>query len=75
VQPAARPRIDAEPGTPEFVRLENEAVSSLRKSNTETFSSLISLKDLHDLRGTAVTRLALSNCSVTEIAAISGHSS
>jgi integrase len=34
------------------------------------------LKDLHfhDLRGTAVTRLALSNCSVPEIAAITGHS-
>ncbi|MGY8668722.1 tyrosine-type recombinase/integrase [Bradyrhizobium sp. UFLA05-109] len=35
-----------------------------------------SLEDLHfhDLRGTAVTRLALSNCSVPEIAAITGHS-
>ena len=35
-----------------------------------------SLKDLHfhDLRGTAVTRLALSNCSVPEIASITGHS-
>ncbi|WP_284423893.1 MULTISPECIES: tyrosine-type recombinase/integrase, partial [unclassified Bradyrhizobium] len=35
-----------------------------------------SLKDLHfhDLRGTAVTRLALSGCSVPEIAAITGHS-
>jgi integrase len=35
-----------------------------------------SLKDLHfhELRGTAVTRLALSNCSVPEIAAITGHS-
>jgi integrase len=33
-------------------------------------------KDLHfhDLRGTAVTRLALSNCSVPEIASITGHS-
>ena len=28
----------------------------------------------HDLRGTAVTRLALSGCSVPEIAAITGHS-
>ena len=27
----------------------------------------------HDLRGTAVTRLALSNCTVPEIAAITGH--
>ena len=27
----------------------------------------------HDLRGTAVTRLALSNCSVPEIPAITGH--
>ena len=35
-----------------------------------------SLKELHfhDLRGTAVTRLALSNCSVPEIASITGHS-
>lgn len=35
-----------------------------------------SLKDLHfhDLRATAVTRLALSNCSVPEIASITGHS-
>lgn len=34
------------------------------------------MKDLHfhDLRGTAVTRLALSNCSVPEIASITGHS-
>ena len=28
----------------------------------------------HDLRGTAVTRLALAGCSVPEIAAITGHS-
>lgn len=28
----------------------------------------------HDLRGTAVTRLALSNCTVPQIAAITGHS-
>lgn len=35
-----------------------------------------SLGDLHfhDLRGTAVTRLALSGCTVPEIAAITGHS-
>jgi hypothetical protein len=35
-----------------------------------------SLKDLHfhDLCGTAVTRLALSNCSVPEIASFRGHS-
>jgi integrase len=35
-----------------------------------------SLGDLHfhDLRGTAVTRLALSNCTVPEIASITGHS-
>jgi integrase len=39
-------------------------------------SGKTSLKDLHfhDLRGTAVTRLALSNCSVPEIASITGHS-
>ena len=29
----------------------------------------------HDLRGTAVTRLALSGCTVPQIAAITGHSS
>jgi integrase len=28
----------------------------------------------HDLRGTAVTRLALSGCTVPEIASITGHS-
>jgi integrase len=28
----------------------------------------------HDLRGTAVTRLALAGCSVPQIAAITGHS-
>ena len=28
----------------------------------------------HDLRGTAVTRLALAGCTVPEIAAITGHS-
>jgi integrase len=28
----------------------------------------------HDLRGTAVTRLALSGCTVAQIAAITGHS-
>jgi integrase len=28
----------------------------------------------HDLRGTAVTRLAEADCSVAEIAAITGHS-
>lgn len=35
-----------------------------------------SLDDLHfhDLRGTAVTRLALSGCTVPEIASITGHS-
>jgi integrase len=35
------PRIDAEPGTPEFVRLYQEVVASHRKKSTETFSSLI----------------------------------
>ncbi|WP_456679630.1 MULTISPECIES: hypothetical protein [unclassified Bradyrhizobium] len=28
----------------------------------------------HDLRGTAVTRLALSGCSIAQLAAITGHS-
>ena len=34
------------------------------------------LEDLHfhDLRGTAVTRLALAQCTVPQIAAITGHS-
>jgi integrase len=46
-----------------------------RTSWDKTFKKT-SLKDLHfhDLRGTAVTRLALSGCSVPEIAAITGHS-
>ena len=35
------PRIDAEPGTPEFMRLYNEAVASYKKQSSETFSSLI----------------------------------
>jgi len=35
------PRIDAEPGTPEFMRLYNEAVASYKKKSAETFSSLI----------------------------------
>ena len=35
------PRIDAEPGTPEFMRLYNEAVTSYKKKSAETFSSLI----------------------------------
>jgi hypothetical protein len=30
--------------------------------------------DFHDLRGTAVTRLALSGCTTPQIAAITGHS-
>jgi hypothetical protein len=34
------PRIDAEPGTPEFMRLYNEAVASYKKKSAETFSSL-----------------------------------
>src|SRR3954469_13140661 len=34
------PRIDAEPGTPDFVRLYGEATAA-KKKNTETFSSLI----------------------------------
>ncbi|WOH49351.1 hypothetical protein [Bradyrhizobium sp. sBnM-33] len=35
------PRIDAEPGTPEFMRLYNEAVASYKKKSAETFRSLI----------------------------------
>jgi hypothetical protein len=45
------PRIDAEPGTPEFLRLYNEAVASHRKRSTETFSSLIDyFKDQSEYR-------------------------
>ena len=46
------------------------------RTSWDIFFRKISLKDLHfhDLRGTAVTRLALSNCSVPEIAVITGHS-
>jgi len=46
-----------------------------RTSRDKAFRKTLS-KDLHfhDLRGTAVTRLALSNCSVPEIASITGHS-
>jgi integrase len=32
------------------------------------------LHHFHDLRGTAVTRLALAGCSMFEIASITGHS-
>ena len=45
--------------------------ASWRKAATDA-----KLEDLrfHDLRGTAVTRLALAGCSVAEIASITGHS-
>jgi hypothetical protein len=35
------PRIGAEPGSPEFMRLYNEAVASYSKKSSETFSSLV----------------------------------
>ena len=35
------PRIDAEPGTPEFMQLYNEAVASYKRKSSEKFSSLI----------------------------------
>jgi hypothetical protein len=35
------PRIDAEPGTPDFVRLYSEAIAAKPKKGAETFSSLI----------------------------------
>nr|WP_247525359.1 tyrosine-type recombinase/integrase [Bradyrhizobium sp. 199] len=46
------------------------------RTSWDKASKRTSLKDLHfhDLRGTAVTWLALSNCSVPEIAAVTGHS-
>ena len=31
-------------------------------------------RDLHDLRGTAVTRFAIAGCTEAEIATITGHS-
>jgi len=46
------PRIDVKPGTPEFVRLYNEAVASHRKKSAETFSSLIDyFKDQSEYKG------------------------
>ena len=45
------PRIDAEPGTPEFMRLYNEAVASYKKKSAETFSSLIDyFKDCNEYK-------------------------
>lgn len=45
--------------------------TSWRKAFAKT--ELVDLH-FHDLRGTAVTRLALAGCTVTEIASITGHS-
>jgi hypothetical protein len=46
------PRIDAEPGTPEFVRLYSEAVSAKVKKSGETFRSLIDyFKDQSEYTG------------------------
>jgi integrase len=47
-------------------------VSSWRKAYIR--SGLAPGLHFHDLRGTAVTRLALSGCTVPEIASITGHS-
>jgi integrase len=46
------------------------------RSSFWTALDKVGIEDLrfHDLRGTAVTRLALSGCSVPQIAAITGHS-
>lgn len=42
----AGPRIDAEPGTPDFIRLYGEAIATKKHKNAETFSTLIDyLKD------------------------------
>jgi hypothetical protein len=35
------PRIDAEPGTPDFIRLYGEAIAAKKAKGAETFSSLI----------------------------------
>jgi hypothetical protein len=46
------PRIDAEPSTPEFIRLYSEAVAAKAKKSTETFSSLIDyFKDQSEYTG------------------------
>jgi integrase len=47
-----------------------------RASWRKTFerSGLVADLHFHDLRGTAVTRLALAGCTVPQIAAITGHS-
>jgi len=46
------PRIDAEPGTPEFIRLYSEAVAGKAKKSTETFISLIDyFKDQSEYTG------------------------
>lgn len=46
------------------------------RSSWDTAFKKTSLGDLHfhDLRGTAITRLALAECTVPEIAALTGHS-
>jgi integrase len=46
------------------------------RSSWDTAFSTAKLGDLHfhDLRGTAVTRLAIAGCTVPEIASITGHS-
>ena len=46
------PRINAEPGTPEFVRLYSEAVTAKMKKSAETFRSLIDyFKDQSEYTG------------------------
>lgn len=56
---------DKKPWTPDGFR------SSWRKACAT--AGIVGLT-FHDLRGTAVTRLALAGCTVAEIAAITGHS-
>ena len=50
--------------------------NSFRTSFQRSFAASGIARDLHfhDLRGTAITRLALAGCTVLEIAAVTGHS-
>jgi integrase len=74
---ARRRRVNPKPSDPVLTTLEGTPwtsdgfSSSWRKACTK-----LGIKGLtfNDLRGTAVTRLALAGCSVPEIAAITGHS-
>ncbi|KJC60189.1 hypothetical protein UP10_13990 [Bradyrhizobium sp. LTSPM299] len=63
------PQIKAKPGTPEFVREWREAHASVRQPRAG-----IAGRTFHDLRGTAVVRLAIAGATVPRIAGVTGHS-